>query len=291
MTLGSGSDRFTKIYLLLWGITVLVGLVALIFYKFGYRLTKELEPVKVGSIELASNENRSQIFLNNREQQLPLENGRYVLRKITPGLHSILVSKDGFWPWAKTVAVAPNNTRPLYAFTFPMEGVTVKTVPANTPEHGQTLKTLLNYILPELKLGSPPLRRDESLSQWLVSNVPSLKLSSDKTTALYVEDNTAYVAWISETEPPPHYFCLENPCKPTIPVIIPNEPLKTVDFYKNRHDVILFAAGAAIYAIEADREGTQNFQPLYKGTDPYFYQTGSGRLYISDRGALLQAEL
>jgi len=291
MATEGSSDRFTKIYLLLWGITIFVGLVALIFYKFGYRLTNQFEPVKVGSIALSSNEAGWQIFLNNREQRVPLENGRYVLKNITPGLHSIVVSKEGFWPWAKTITVAQNNVRALYAFMFPMDGVTVKTVPANTPEYASALKALIDSILPEPKLGSPPLLSDESLKTWLDSHVPSRKLSMNKSAALYVEDNTVYVAWISETEPPPHYFCLENPCKLKIPVVVPSESIKNVDFYKGRSDVILFTAGAAIYAIEVDREGTQNFQPLYKGKDPYFYQNEAGVLYIKDGHSLLSAKL
>ncbi len=271
--------------------TIFLGLVALIFYKFGYRLTKELAPVKVGSIELSANEEGLQIFLNNREQLVSPASGRYILKNITPGFHSIVISKENFWPWAKTVIVTQNNVRELYAFILPMEGIATKAIPANTPEYASALKAVRDSILPEPKLGSPPLLLDESLSKWLTTNVPLRKLSSDKSTALYVEDNTIYVAWISETEPPPHYFCLENPCKFKMPVVVPNEPIKSVDFYKGRRDVILFTAGAAIYAIEVDREGTQNFQPLYKGKDPYFYQNESGVLYIKDANSLLRANL
>ena len=291
MTTESDSDRFTKIYITLWGICIFVALIALIFYKLGYRFTNQFEPVKVGSIELFSNEENLQIFLNNREQRVPMENSRYVLRNVTPGLHSVVVSKDGFWPWAKTLSVTQNNTRTLYPFVFPTQGLLVKAVPTNTPEYRYAIKTINESFLPEPKPGSPPLLPDESLKTWLDSYVPSRKLSLDKSTALYVEDSAIYVAWISETEPSPHYFCLENPCKLKIPVVVPNEPIKSVDFYKGRREIILFVAGAAIYAIEVDREGTQNFQPLFRGKDPYFYQTETGIVYIKDGNSIFSATL
>jgi len=55
--------------------------------------------------------------------------------------------------------------------------------------------------------------------------------------------------------------------------------------------MIIFAAGSAIYAIEADHAGNQNFQPLYKGVDPYFYENSDGVIYIKDGNSLLRAKL
>ena len=291
MTTEVPSNKFTKIYLLLWGICIFVGLLSLALYKFGYRLTNQLEPVKVGSIEITSNEDGLQIFLNNREQKVLPENGRYVLKNITPGLHSLVVSKEGFWPWAKTFEVAQNTVRKLYVFVLPMDGLQTKVLPANTAEYTSVLKSISQSPLPEPKPGSLPIAEGESLTSWLESNVPTRKLSVDKSTALYVEDNTVYVAWVSDSEPTPHYFCLENPCKFTIPVVVPNDPIKSVDFYKGRPDTIIFITGTTIYLIEVDREGTQNFQPLYKGNDPYFYQNESGTLYIKDGNSISKATL
>ena len=62
-----------------------------------------------------------------------------------------------------------------------------------------------------------------------------------------------------------------------------------VEFYKDRADVVIFTSGEVIYAIEADREGTQNFQPLFKGTSPRFYKNETGTLYIQDGNSLMRA--
>lgn len=284
-------NRFTKIYLILWGLCVFAALAVLILYKSGYRLTGHFQPVKVGAIELSSNEQNFQIFLNNRDQKISENSGYYVISDVTPGLHSVAVSKESFWPWAKTVSVSENNVRKLYAFMFPISGIAVNPLMQGKPEYAAAAKAVRESVLPEPKPGSSPFLPDASLKQWLDSNAPSRQLSFDKTTALYVQDNTIYVAWISDSEPPPHYFCEDNPCKLVMPVIVLNDSVKNTAFYKDRNDVILFSAGSTIYAIEVDREGTQNFQPLYKGKDPYFYETDKSILYIKDGNALLKAGL
>jgi len=290
MTEEISRNRFTKIYLTLWGVCILLAIVAIIFYKFGFRLNNDLAPVRVGSVEISSNVDDPQIILNNRERQIPIENGRYNLKNITPGLHSFVVSKDGFWPWAKTVLVSENNVRSLFAFMFPIDGIEIEKI-SRGDKYNQTLNSLNGTALPVLESDSVLINPDESTTDWLKQNVPNRKISNDGSTALYIDSNTIYLAWISESEPPPHYFCEENPCKPILPVIVTNSPIKSVDFFKDRRDLIIFTSGGVIYAIEADHEGTQNFQPLYKGDDPYFLVDNSGTLFIKDGGSLYSSNL
>lgn len=285
------NKRFTKIYLTLWGICFLLVFAAFIFYAFGFRLTGSLEPVKIASIELMSNEDGIQIFFDNREKKISLQDGGYRIDKVVPGLHSIMISKDGFWPWAKTVNATADASRVLFAFIFKMDGLETRAIPAGTVEHSEALRSVRQSIVPEVKPWSKIFNVDESFNGWLDDSVPDRKLSLDKSTVLFTENNTIYVGWVSEAEPIPHYFCEENPCKLKMPVTVSEESIKSIDFYKNRRDVVIFAAGSSIYAIEVDREGTQNFQPLYKGGDPYFYQTDKGVLYIKDGNAVLSADI
>lgn len=283
------NKRFTKIYLALWGVCFLVALVALSFYAFGFRLTGNFEPVKVGSIEVLSNENEIQIFFDNREKKVTFQNGAYRIEKVAPGFHSVLISKEGFWPWVKTVAVAADTNRVLSAFIFKMDGLETKPIPAGGVLYKEALKNVAQNKVPEVRLWSKTFNTEDSFVAWLDESVPDRKFSKDKSTVLFTENNTIYVGWVSEVEPVTHYFCEENPCKLKMPVTVSEEPIKSIDFYKERRDVIIFAAGESIYAIEVDREGTQNFQPLYKGVDPYFYQSLDGALYIKDGSSVLSA--
>lgn len=285
------NEKFTRIYLFLWGICILAALIAFVFYKFGFRLTNQLAPVKVSSIELISNDPDIQIFIDNREQRVALRDGRYLIKNVIPGPHSVLVSKNSFWPWIKTVVIAPNDVRKLYPFVFPMNGAIAQKVAPSAPDYSIAENGLSKSKLPEPKQTSPDFLPEDSLVGWLDKNVPNYRLSFDKSTALYVKDGTIYIAWISGTEPSPRYFCEENPCKLVVPVMVSVEPIKTVDFYKGLRNLILFSAGTTIYGIEVDREGTQNFQPFFKAIDPYFYQTDDGVLYIKDGNSILKVIL
>ena len=284
------NKRFTKIYLTLWGVCLLVAVVVFALYKLGFRFTSRFEPVRAGSIELVSNEEGVQIFFDNREKQIPLESGMYRIQRVSPGFHSVMISKEGFWPWTKTVNVTADARRSLFAFIFKSGGLATKSVAASTTEYSEASRNIRQDSLPKVKSWSKAFNAEDSFSIWLDQNVPDRKLSHDKSTVLFTENNTVYIGWISETEPIPHYFCEENPCKLKMPVMVSEETIKSVGFYKERRDVIIFAAGTSLYAIEVDREGTQNFQPLYKGTDPYFYQSPDGKFYIKDGNSLLSAE-
>ncbi|GEM_PF-2069528 len=285
------NKRFTKIYLTLWGVCLLVALVIFTFYKLGFRLSSRFQPVKAGSVELLSNEAGAQIFFDNHEKQIPFQDGRYHIEKVSPGLHSVMLSKQGFWPWAKTINVTADARRSVFAFIFKMGGLPTKPVLSGSAEYADASRGVRQNVVPRVKPYGKTFHPDDSFNLWLEENVPDRKLSYDKSTVLFTENDTIYIGWVSETDPPPHYFCEENPCKLKLPVTVSLETVKSLDFYKGRGDVILFAAGSAIYAIETDRESTQNFQPLYKGTDPYFYESPDGTLYIKDGNSILTTNI
>lgn len=281
-------DKFTKIYLSLWGVCLVVGVLFFTLYKFGYRLDKNLSPVKVGSVIIESDQTGFQLFLNNRERAIKNDGDEYVISDITPGAHSIVVSKNGFWPWAKTFSVEENTVRKLFVFLLPIDGAKLLSIKTDKDLHLKISKNIEQQILPEQKFGSVSFSNDQLVTEWLSNNVVSPVFSKDRTTATYVSDGTIYVAWVSEVQPVPHYFCTTNPCKFVVPVTVSNFPIKSVGFYKNRSDVIIFSAGTSIYAIEVDQEGTQNFQPIYRGTDPYFYVNSEGVAYVKDGADVFQ---
>lgn len=285
------SARFTRIYVTLWGAVALVALIVFVFYLLGYRLGSGLEPVKAGSIEVVANEKELSLFLDGREQKPAVRDGTHILKNVTPGAHSILVSKDGFWPWMKTVEVAADAPSRLYAFIFQMAGVETIPLSRGSEEYARAVRGFAEARLPELSPASPPLSPDTGVRGWIEENAPARRLSGDRHAMLYTAFDTIYIAWISDTDPPPHAFCEENPCRPVMPIVVSVQPLTSVDFYRGRNDVILFAAGTSIYSIEVSREGTQNFQPLYKGRNPRFFTDEGGTVYITDGDTILRAAL
>lgn len=69
-------------------------------------------------------------------------------------------------------------------------------------------------------------------------------------------------------------------------------PIINIDFFPGRRDVIIAALSNGIYALELDRRGGQNLQPIYKGKNPDFAAfPGQKKVYILDDGNLISVEL
>jgi hypothetical protein len=99
--------------------------------------------------------------------------------------------------------------------------------------------------------------------------------SKDGKKLLWIEDNTILVADADAT----------NSAKI---VIQPDTIVKNAAFYEDRDDVVLFSSSSAVYAIDADKTGGQNFVPVYAGESPDFISGGEGFIYVLDGSNLME---
>jgi hypothetical protein len=74
----------------------------------------------------------------------------------------------------------------------------------------------------------------------------------------------------------------------TSPIFEAKNPIRSIAYFPDYTDVALVAVDTGIYAIELTREGTPNFQPLYKGLSPTFVTTPNHTLLIKDLGTLME---
>jgi len=66
----------------------------------------------------------------------------------------------------------------------------------------------------------------------------------------------------------------------------------SLSFFKNREDVLVFANSEGVYAIEINRAGTQNFQPILRTNgETRFYTEDGATFFILQNGSLLKANL
>jgi len=63
--------------------------------------------------------------------------------------------------------------------------------------------------------------------------------------------------------------------------------ITSIDFYKDRQDIVIISSGDGIYALEIGSENIQNFQPIYKGKNPIFKKRDSSSIYIFDNDNLM----
>lgn len=98
--------RKRRILLLISVLVFLIITPLLNFYLAGYRITKGFKITKIGGMYIYSPENSVKIYINNelKKETGFIQNG-YFIQNMKPGKYSIIVAKDGFWPWKKDLNV------------------------------------------------------------------------------------------------------------------------------------------------------------------------------------------
>lgn len=90
----------------------------ILLYTTGWRLTSDFQIKRTGGIFVAVPESGSEIYLEGKPVKKTnfLQSGFFV-QNLTPGEYSLLVAKDGLWPWAKVIPVAESAVAEAKALT------------------------------------------------------------------------------------------------------------------------------------------------------------------------------
>ena len=188
-------------------------------------------------------------------------------KNLQAGVHRLLISKEGFWPWGKVVNLEVNDTLNFSPFA-------VKIIP-----------TLL--AMPEFVQGGTRLQKDEAYL-YVVSKIAqnkNISESEDGLLKLSYDADGLFVEWLGNQSFLPDYFCIEDECSSLMSILPTARDIAHADFYPNKNNIILFATDNSIFVIEVDRSGTQNVQPLYQGFTPTFTVIDD-IIYIFDEGNL-----
>ena len=241
-----------------------------IFLISGYRLDRNFSVVKTGSIIVEVPEAGAKVYLDERKKYTTGKSDETVpFRSLSPGRYSIIVAKDGFWPWSKEVEVSANNVARLRPFLIPTS-ITGFTITEEDPEYEKIRSLVAENSLP---------------------SAYDKKVSGDGLVAVWVEGKTLKGAWQGSEETVPKWFCSAAFCTPMIEILRSVEPIRSVSFYEQRNDVLVVTAGKNIFAIDISENGKQNYQPIYSGTAPRSAESGSGTLFIQDNETLIEISL
>lgn len=219
-----------------------------------------------GSISLVIPYASSQVFLDNKKELTTLTpNEEITFSGLTAGVHSVLVHRPGFLPWAKDFFLAEKTSVVATPFLLPIEIIFDETTDTNG------IYGIYNKLFKEKETHKTS---------------PSQNISID------VAGNTITATWIGESSVP-YFFCTNEVCDTKQNVFSHKVmPIRYAEFYPNREDLILFAVGEGIYIIEIDKRGTQNFQPLYIGKSPDFrFDIDSNTMIVRDDGKFLSLVL
>ena len=256
-----------------WIIFSLVILVALVFYFKGYRFDKDNFISSPGEVELSVPFSGAIVYLDNvKEKTTDSEGQKINLSALRPGVHTILISKEGFWPWKKDITILSGAKIKLNSFLV-SKTVTGSAITGADPEYESILDMVRKNVFSE----------DKKL------------MSSDNLIKISLENNTIFAEWLQTKESIPYYFCSESDlgnCENKLKILSPKDKIINIDFYKGNSDLLLIAMGESISVLELNPKGTQNFQPIYKGKEPSFVKNpSSNSIFVSDGNSLMEINL
>ncbi|KND51119.1 MAG: hypothetical protein AB198_01720 [Parcubacteria bacterium C7867-003] len=229
---------------------VLVIVLILSGFIFGYRIVNGFKIAKVGQLTLEIPLPDTLIFIDESKKILTTKENEIVKVSLSPKKHSVIVSTDNHYPWKKDFVVESNGVVKLSPI-FVSQNPSGSIVTKNDPEYYK--------IVSAINKNTPPTNRNP-------------KKSKDESAELWLEDNTVMVKIGDKI----------------FDVVKPLEDIKNLEFYKDGNEAVVFSAGNGVYVIEIDKNGPQNFMPIYKGQNPIFTKDNPNYVYIIDSGILMQ---
>ncbi len=247
----------------------LVAVPAVLLYTSGFRLDSDLRLYKTGGLYVSSPVSGSQIFINNKLEKETniLQNGLF-LQNLKPGKYSVLIGKDGYWPWLKELEVKEQFVTEARALILPreMDGEIIE-----PSEHKEIIS-----LIDEIKTLSGTTTE---IKRFIGQN--RQKLSWNQT------QNQVWVEWMAEEKSRPYYLN-EN----KVLVLDSASAVRNADFFPGRRDVIVVAVQNGVFALEIDGKGGRILQPIYKGKEPVFTTfKNESSIYILDEKTLIKINL
>ncbi|MBI1957068.1 MAG: hypothetical protein HYS44_01250 [Candidatus Niyogibacteria bacterium] len=242
-----------------------------LFYATGWRITSGFDIERTGGLFIAVPESGSKVYLDgDLERETNFLQSGTLIQNLTPRTYSVLVAKDGYWPWTKNLLIKGSTVVEARALLVPQ-----------TVEGTPVTKAAAEY-----KTALTAIRNADALATTTPTG-PRYGLAKDergRTEIWWDQNQHIWIEWLA-TSPLPYYLDQQKKI-----VFQSRSPLHGIAFYPSRDDVILFATENSVFALELDSRGTQNFQPVYKGADPSLARVGDA-IYILDQSALVRIAL
>ena len=243
--------KLKKIMIYVWATVAILFIITIFFgYVAGYRFKDNFGIGKIGHLKMTMPMPLTFVYIDSSEKIQTTKDNELVNISLSPKTHSIIVARDGYFPWTKTFVV-PSNKDITFSPIFVSQNASGEIITQKDPEYWDLRSSIIRNILPKKN---------------------SRIFSDNKKTSLWVDDNAIYVETGSTTTK----------------VIQPDTIVKNVSFYKDRSDAIIFSTTNSIFVIETDTTSQQNFMPIYRGTDPDFIKTSPNFIYVLDNETLMQ---
>jgi len=225
-------------------------LIGFIGYKKGYRFTENFMIGKAGKLSLNVALPLANIFIDEGEKIVTTKDNELLEISLSPRKHTVIISREGYFPWKKDFVMQSEGKVDLSP-VFVSSNPSGMVITNKDPEFWKIRNKIIVDPVPTKE--SPRISKDGKAKLWLDDNAVMVEIASTTKT-----------------------------------VIQPDPAIRNLYFYKDRTDVIIFSINNAIYAIEVEKDGTQNFLPIYKGASPSFIEGALDYIYVLDGEILMQ---
>jgi hypothetical protein len=281
--------RKRRIILALCVFLFLLAAPVVLLYTNGYRWDSKFQLYKTGGLYVSSPLSGSQIFVNNKlEKETNIMQSGLFLQGLKPGKYSILIAKEGHWPWSKNLQVKAQLVTEARAMLMPKEPngtilLRENYSPLEISKYEEILKNL-NALRQPLKKRATAEEKEARYSRLTPNEKEKLWWNP--------QENKLWVTWLADSSSLPYYFCDNISCKEMMLILASKFPIKNADFYPKRKDIVIVAVQNGVYALEIDGRGGRLLQPIYKGKDPIFttYKNDNS-IYILDEDNLMEIKL
>ncbi|MFA5838844.1 MAG: hypothetical protein WC849_02810 [Candidatus Paceibacterota bacterium] len=247
-------NKIKKYYL--WFLVPVLMVALFVLYQESSIMLSGWKIVKAGSLEIVSPEIGVRVFINENEKEINPRDIKINFKKVPVGMNSIVVAKEDYWPWMKKVEMKEGEKTIIYPFMVQVLQKDIFAIDENSDLYKATKNKIENYFIPN---------KDKKF------------VSEDVSATLWVYNNSIFFQRIDSGD--------------VIEVFKGVEAISSVDFYKDRNDVIIFSMGSYIYVIEANTKNNQNFQPLFQGIKPLFAKKDNQKIYIFDQNILAEIKM
>lgn len=227
-----------------------IGALVVLVSIFSYEITGGLSIGKTGQLALTIPIPETNIFIDQSKKIVTEKENEVLEISLSPKEHTIIVSHEDFYPWKKEIRISKDEKINLSPI-FVYRNPSGNIITKNDPEYSKILNDIISNVTPQKN--SPKKSLDGLVSVWAEDDKIMSKKDGD----------------IKE-------------------VVKFQTPIRNLDFYKDRNDVVMFSSGNGVYVIELNKEGTQNFMPIYKGENPSFFTADKNYIFIQDFQNLMQ---
>lgn len=292
----------------------------LISHALGYRISTlgESIVVKTGGLYINSaNIANTEVYIDG---EFVKDGGLFVRNTFIEDLnpnkeYEFLVKKTGYNDYVKTVNIYPSLVTEMKVLMLPKEILENK-IPKfiqgiDLNQNSAELESLYNkdfiytlelFDLTSLVFEEEVVEEEKNTLEKISENIEEFQTSNDipeyfanlgikdptelenliekNNQVSWLEDGNINTYWIGEADSIPYYYCQEiYVCGEGLELDWEDEIL-AFDFLPNREDVWIVLTENGLYAVELDKRGKRNIQPVYLGQDLDFRINANNRIVV-----------